>query len=393
MRLKPAENTIRKSNDLPWYSPRPWHGMTFGVWTRLLANHRYRVSLPRLPMAVLITMCSTFNSFSRWQSEASFGHSAEQVPIEHDPIFVIGHWRTGTTLIHELLVQDPQFGFPNTFQCMAPHHFLRTERYVSSLASVLLPKKRVMDNMAFGWNRPQEDEFALCNLGLPSLYTYWAFPKGQVDNKRCLSLDALNPVEKQYWKDTFEWFLRRVTMQDPRQLVLKSPPHTARLRTILDLFPNAKFIHLVRNPAKVIPSTVLTWERMCVACELQSSRTQRFEDQVFDNFREMYQAYWRDRSLLSADQICDVRYEELSDDPIGQMSKIYRTLGLVDFQKVKPQLEAYVAGTQGYRRNRFNVNEQLESRIFEHCREYADKYGYEPEYTTHATEQALDSLA
>ena len=344
-------------------------------------------------MAALITLCSTFNSFSRWQSEASFGYRAEQVPIDHDPIFVIGHWRTGTTLIHELLVQDPQFGFPNTFQCMAPHHFLRTERYMSSLSRVLLPRKRVMDNMAFGWNRPQEDEFALCNLGLPSLYSYWAFPKQQEDSKRCLSLDALNPAEKQHWKDTFQWFLRRVTMQDPRQLVLKSPPHTARLRTILELFPHAKFIHLVRNPLGIIPSTVRMWKKMCAGCELQSSRKQRLEAYVFDNFREMYHAYWRDLSLLSADQICDVQYEELTDDPIGQMPRVYRTLGLDGFEKTKAQLEAYLAGTRDYRPNRFDVSERMESRIFEHCHEYADKYGYQPERKTHATRHALTATA
>ena len=139
--------------------------MTFDVWTRLLANNGFSVSPARLPMAALITLCSTFNSFSRWQSEAAFGHRAEQVPIDHDPIFVIGHWRTGTTLIHELLVQDPQFGFPNTFQCMSPHHFLRTERYMSSLSHVLLPRKRVMDNMAFGWNRPHQGVLRIVGKG------------------------------------------------------------------------------------------------------------------------------------------------------------------------------------------------------------------------------------
>ncbi len=251
-------------------------------------------------MAVLITLFSTFNSFSRWQSEAAFGHRAAQAPIEHDPIFVVGHWRTGTTLIHELLVQDPQFGFPNTFQCFAPHHFLRTERYVSWLVRALLPRQRVMDNMAFGWDRPQEDEFALCNLGLPSLYLCWAFPRQREDYQKYLSLDALSPVERQQWKDTFLWFLRRLNVKDPRQLVLKSPPHTARLRTILELFPRAKFIHLVRDPLAIIPSTVRTWKKMGEGCELQLSRTQRPEPYIFANFREMYRAYWRDRSLLSA---------------------------------------------------------------------------------------------
>ena len=40
------------------------------------------------------------------------------------PVFVIGHWRAGTTLLHELLVRDPRHTYPNTYDCFGPNHFL-----------------------------------------------------------------------------------------------------------------------------------------------------------------------------------------------------------------------------------------------------------------------------
>ncbi len=79
------------------------------------------------------------------------------------------------TLLHELLILDPAHRYPTTMQCLSPNHAIVTEpifrklQLDASLASA-------MDNMATDWDRPQEDEFALCMLGLPSPYLSIAFP-------------------------------------------------------------------------------------------------------------------------------------------------------------------------------------------------------------------------
>lgn len=327
-------------------------------------------------MVTLVTFCSLVNSYSRWKSEAAFGLRADKTTIEHDPIFVIGHWRTGTTFLHELLVQDAQFSFPTTFQCMSPHHFLRTEPYITSYSGRLLPKRRVMDNMDFGWHHPQEDEFALCNLGLPSPYLYWGFPDRHEESVQALSLDALSAADRQQWLDGFEWFTKRLTFNDPRQLVLKSPPHTARIKLILELYPNAKFIHLVRHPVSIIPSTIRTWKQMGKACELYPRRNKDLEGLAYDQLRELYRAYWRDEGQLTDDQLCQVRYEDLTADPIGQAKRIYQTLNLDGFSSALRHFEAHLAKKQGYRKNRFDLKPALRDRIEENCREYSERYGY-----------------
>jgi hypothetical protein len=150
--------------------------MTLGVWLRFAAANGFRISPTRWPMALGITIVSLFNSVLWLVQTALLGRRIERSKMEHPPIFIIGHWRSGTTYLHELLVLDDRFAYPTTYECFAPSHFLISNWLVARYMKFLLPQKRPMDNMAAGWHLPQEDEFALCNLGLGSPYKTMAFP-------------------------------------------------------------------------------------------------------------------------------------------------------------------------------------------------------------------------
>ena len=116
--------------------------------------------------------------------------------------------------------------------------------------------------MAAGWDRPQEDEFALCLLGLPEPVHRSRVPERSADLPGFAR--PLRPVagELARWKRTFLRFLQTLTFRDPRRLVLKSPPHTARVPVLLEMFPDARFVHIVRDPRVVFPSTVRLWKSM-----------------------------------------------------------------------------------------------------------------------------------
>src|SRR5204863_6827505 len=129
-----------------------------------------------LYIAGTVTGVSCCHTALRYIQDQWYGSRVDRTPIREAPLFIIGHWRSGTTLLHELLILDQRHTFPNTYQCLAPNHFLLTERVFSRLFGFLLPSRRPMDNMAAGWDKPQEDEFALCMLGQPSPYLTIAFP-------------------------------------------------------------------------------------------------------------------------------------------------------------------------------------------------------------------------
>ena len=69
--------------------------------------------------------------------------------------------------------------------------------------------------------------------------------------------------------------------------MLKSPTHTARVRTILEVFPDAKFIHIVRDPLVLFPSTVRLWKSLSEVQGFQIPRDDAgwIERHVLDHLR------------------------------------------------------------------------------------------------------------
>jgi omega-hydroxy-beta-dihydromenaquinone-9 sulfotransferase len=199
--------------------PRFWHGMLFTTWISLCWRNRFAFSFKRIPIVLAVTAFSVGNSFLRWMQERIYGRKAAKTPIKDGPVFIVGHWRSGTTLLHELLVLDRRHNYPTTYQCMAPNHFLITESYVSRWLGFVLPKSRPMDNMTTGWDKPQEDEFALANMGLPTPYLTIAFPNRGLASSEYLDMEGIPPAELERWKEGLVWFLKRVTFGDPRRII------------------------------------------------------------------------------------------------------------------------------------------------------------------------------
>src|SRR5690606_29061238 len=107
---------------------------------------------------------------------AIYGRKVAAIEITKPPLFILGHWRSGTTFLHELLIRDPEHTHFNTYQCFTPHHFVLSERWIVPRIGMFIPERRPMDNMATGWGRPFEDEFALQSLGVPTPYLSMMFP-------------------------------------------------------------------------------------------------------------------------------------------------------------------------------------------------------------------------
>ena len=139
------------------WTPRLWQGCDFFAWMRLLIRNHCDVRLPAsiIYIPFVISCVSVVHTVFRYIQNTWIGGRVERTPVLHAPLFIIGHWRTGTTLLHELLILDPRHNYPNTYQCLAPNHFLLTEKIFTRLFRFLLPSRRPMDNMAAGWDRPR----------------------------------------------------------------------------------------------------------------------------------------------------------------------------------------------------------------------------------------------
>ncbi len=361
--------------DKPWFL-RIWEGKPATSWFLLLWRNRFRISPRRWAMAVLISTVSLMNSGLSLLQLLIFGRRIARTQLASDPIFVIGHWRSGTTLLHELLVLDSRHTYPNTYDCFASSHFLVTAPVFRPLLRGLMPKQRPMDNMAAGWDCPQEDEFALCNMGLPSPYHTIAFPNEPPQDQEFFELQDVSPRQRARWQAALRWFLKCVTLRSPRRIVLKSPPHTFRVRILLEMFPKARFVHIVRNPFVIFPSTINLWKRMYRNDGLQVPTYDGLDEQVFATFSGMYETFERDRDLVPPGQLCDVRYEDLVARPLEQMERIYKELNLDDFEQVRPAISGYFAAKANYKTNRYQLPDELANEIARRWSDCFERYGY-----------------
>ncbi|RLS30071.1 MAG: sulfotransferase [Planctomycetota bacterium] len=366
----------REFHDYPWWTPRFWHGMPLGVWLPLLAENGFRSSPSRWGLVATITAAAGFNSVMEPISEAVFRRQLRRPPRTPPPLFIIGHWRSGTTLLHEWLMLDDQFCCPSTIQCMVPGHFLLTEKVLSAAIGWMVPKHRPMDNVAAGLDRPQEDEFALANLGGPSPYRRMAFPRTSSQSPEALDVTRLSEAELNRWQATMRRFVTALAVRDPRRLVLKSPPHTARIGVLRKMFPGARFLHIVRDPFVVFPSTVRLWKSMNATQALQVDRGDGLEEYVFAAFEEMYAAFERDRELLEPGELHEVRYEELVADPMARLAEAYDRLELGDFSRLRPLLE--VETRKEYRTNTYRHDPRIVAEISRRWQPFLDRYGYAP---------------
>jgi hypothetical protein len=240
----------------------------------------------------------------------------------------------------------------------------------------ILPKQRSMDNVPTGWARPQEDEFALVSLGARSPYRTIAFPNRPPVDSEYLDMRGLSREELSAWQAKLRQFISALTIREQKPIVLKSPPHTGRVAALLELFPDARFIHIVRDPLSIYPSTERLWKALDRDHALQMPRHERLSEYVFDSFERMYAAYREDRAALDPSRLVEIRYEDLAADPVGQVEAIYEKLSLGEFERVRPKLNAIAAAQPEYKTNRYRIDADLHREIVRRWKWYFDEYDY-----------------
>jgi len=348
---------------------------------KLLREHRMRID--RWPTAISCFLATGGVYLLNLTQRLVIGDKAAETPLKEDPVFVLGHWRSGTTLLQELATLDPNFVCPNTFECFAPNAFLTCDFWLKPLTSILLPKKRPMDNMRMGWEAPMEDEFALLVMGLPTTYRRVAFPNDNAYHLNYLDMKTVSQHELGRWKDGLRSFIQNLNYRYGRKgkrLIFKSPPHTGRVEVLLDMYPNAKFIHITRNPLKFIPSTIHMWAALDFTNSLQTPHNRNLREFVFNSYERISEGSERDRHLLGEHNLIDVKFDDLVKDYSGVMKRVYEQLDLGDYEKnAQAAVEAEMEKSRSYKGNKHNLPEDLRNEILERCGTYMDQYGYSKE--------------
>jgi omega-hydroxy-beta-dihydromenaquinone-9 sulfotransferase len=359
-----------------WSLPCPmWIGVRFVPWLGLLARNGFRISPTRVPRAAAITCASIANEALRGITLTIWGRGLRAARLEADPVLILGHWRSGTTLLHELLACDRRFTPPNTLQCGAPSHFVLSEQFARDWLGFLLPPRRPMDAIPMGFERPQEDEVALCNLGLPSPWWGIAFPNEPDLDAAWADLEQLTDRDRDRWLAAWTGFLRDVQFEHPGRLLLKNPLHTHRVPLIRQVFPAADFIHIARDPHDLVPSCVHFWLRMTESHGLQRPRREGLEERVFTSIERMEARLAATWETIPPAHRFRTRYEDLVADPLAVLREIYAHFGW-PARAAEPAWQDAVAAREDYRANTHPRDADRDARIASRLAAVLTRYGY-----------------
>lgn len=289
-------------------------------------------------------------------------------PLENDPVFILGHWRSGTTFVHNIFAQDKHFGYTTTYQTVFPHLMMFGQPMFKKTMGWLMPDKRPTDNMELAPDLPQEEEFALSNMMPYSYYDFWFFPKRMQEYcDRYLTFEKITPEELQVFKDTF-LKLVKISLWNTggTQYLSKNPPHTGHVKALVELFPNAKFVYLMRNPYTVFESTRSFYTNTIQPLKLQDFTPEEMERNILECYTKLYRAYEEQKKFIPEGNLFEVKFEAFEADAMETTRRIYEQLHIPGFAEAEASIQAYVDKKKGYKKNKYEYKPRTVQLVNEH---------------------------
>ncbi len=262
-----------------------------------------------------------------------------------DPIFVLGHWRSGTTHLHNLVCLDEETAYTTTYQTVFPNNLFSFQWLFKGLMRIAMPSHRPVDNVKLDPNYPQEEEFALNNEIPFSFYNWWYFPKSTraIADEYLLDKTASEKAKKE-WAENFKRFVTRCILNTKGvRFVSKNPPHTARIPELLKLYPNAKFVFIHRNPYEVVRSTNAFYKSILEGIKIQDISEEQLMEDILYGYKELIAKYEIDKPVIPEGNLLEVTYSELVEDSKLSIERIYSDLLKDDFSRIEKHLDEYLS--------------------------------------------------
>lgn len=359
-------------------------GLTFPQWIRYWSGNWYLLDLKYIHRVIFITILSIFNSWlglfeTLWL--LGKGREFREHSLDEQPIFILGHPRTGTTHLHNLLSLDENFCFVQTIDVAFPNSFVFLRAilpgmFLHLVEALLVEKTRPMDALPLDLSTPAEDEIATNVLsGGISPYAALSFMPRFKHYLRYLSFRGCSQKDIERWKESFLWFLKKVSfINHGKPLIIKSPPHTARIDLLCSIFPKARFVWIHRDPQDVFVSSCHMAQEYFTYCFLTDTTNEQVTDYTLEQHRLIYTSLFENREHIH----CEVSYRELELNPFETVEKIYKELGIghtLDSKKIQRYLDAL--SFSGFKKNDHKqIDENLQERVRNSTKHVAKELHY-----------------
>ncbi len=346
-------------------------------WFRLLWRNGFAIDIRFWPKAFFLTIFIVLNSPIQFFEHLGYSKKIQRIKVKR-PIFILGHPRSGTTYLHYVLSQDPRFAFCQTYEGLAPHVFLSGGAIVKSIMKLFMPGTRPQDNVKAGASLPIEEEFAMGSISQASWVKGLYFPRSIFNVFDEYVTFQRGDKQSEEWKRYFLFFVQKLAYRNPNKtLLLKSPCNTARIKEILEVFPDAHFIHIHRNPYEVFLSNEGLYEKILPLLGFHRVKNEFMHKYILYSYREMYTKYLRERIALSENQLYELPYASFIADPLNELSKAYQQLGLGSFEDVESFLMKEVKQAETFKKNSYAaIDNDTMTQINERWKLAFDAFGY-----------------
>ena len=318
----------------------------------------------------------------RWVEILRYQKRIQQHVVPAPPVFILGYYRSGTTYLQQLFMQDNRLGYTSSFQMVFPEIMLGFENALTPVlekTSRLLKIQNPVHRIPLTWYSPGEDDVAM-TTGLHPMAAQWGyfFPQKMPDYfRRSVLFEGIGEEEKEAWKQAYFFLVKKFSLANgAKQLVLKTPPNTARIPLLLSLFPDACFVFLHRNPYEVFASNKRLWNVVQDIYTLGSTRAVNHTELILDSYEKITERYLADRKLIPKRNLVELPYQTLVQDPVGCMQQLYASLRLPDFNECEEKMAAFAGRQKEYVRLQHRLPEDERMMVTERWAPFIKEWGY-----------------
>lgn len=282
------------------------------------------------------------------------------------PIFIIGHGRSGTSLLHRLMCGDDQtFSWVMMYEMLLPSILQRKLiRFIARMddrhwESKLAKRVHAWEDRVFAKGRqmhpmnldgPEEDEFLL-TLTFYSGTAAMIFPYiRELAPYSNFDMGGLDTSTKRKVMRFYKRCVQRTLYLNGRSKIhlSKNPLFSTKVEALLDVFPDARFVVLMRNPYETVPSLLKMMNRNWKASD---SPRNLIDDSLEAMGEQSILTYLHPMQVLknASNPWMVVRYEELVERPLDVVTDVYQRLDIPMSDSVRCGLEAEQSKNKQYR--------------------------------------------
>jgi hypothetical protein len=278
------------------------------------------------------------------------------------------------------MAQDKQFGYLKNHQAFTFNFSLLSLDRLNKILSIFVPGRRPQDDVKVTLDDPAEEEQPFCTTTTHSSIHSFFFPQNRSYFEKYHLFEGISKEDKEQWRKDYLYLLKGIVYYGKKKkLLLKNPHNTGRVKELLELFPQAKFIFIHRDPYTVFRSTRKLYNRMISSQFLQHCTQKEIKELILSDNEKILQKYLRERELIPEGNLVEIAFDQLEKDPMTVMQSTYSALDLQGFEEAAPHMKDYLKSVSQYKRNTYKpLPKPLIEKINKKWAVWFEAFGYNP---------------